>query len=259
MKVKTIKKDKEKSIYQVEGVKPGYINTLRRTMSSEVPVMAISEVEFKKNTSALYDEVLAHRMGMLSISTDLKGYNMPEEGAEKSSATHVTLTLKAKGPKVVYASELTSKDPNVKPVHGKTPIVNLAEGQELELSADACLGIGKNHSKWASGLITHNYKPKITVNNNSSKLKEYIDKYPKEAIKNGKIDEKALENNPRLIDACEGINEDIVKVEYEEENKDFLLEVESWGQLNPDEIVKKGVEVFDERLEEFNEALKKVK
>ena len=42
-----------------------FANTLRRLMIDEVPTMAIEEVEFQKNNSIAYDEMIAHRLGLV--------------------------------------------------------------------------------------------------------------------------------------------------------------------------------------------------
>jgi DNA-directed RNA polymerase subunit D len=147
---------KHKLIFSVKGVDVAYANTLRRIMGFEVPVMAIEDVEFRKNNSILYDEMIAHRLGLIPLSTDLKSYNIMNEckckGAGCASCT-VKLTLKAIGPCTVYASDIKSKDPEIKPIYGKMPIVKLLENQELELEATAFLGQGKDHSKWTTGLV----------------------------------------------------------------------------------------------------------
>ncbi|MFT4311517.1 MAG: DNA-directed RNA polymerase subunit D [Candidatus Woesearchaeota archaeon] len=241
--------------YEVKGVTPAYINSIRRIMASQVPVMAIKNVEFKKNSSALYDEMLAHRLGLLVLTTDLKSYNMP--GEVESAATHAKLTLKAKGPCNVYAKDITSSDKNIKPAHEKTLIVKLDEGQELEFVATATLGQGLEHMKWSPGLITYYYKPKITVNNKSKDFENFKQKYPPQIFKAEKIDE-ALINTPELIDACKNINKDIVNIEYKENQDEFILNIESWGQLKPKEIVEKAVEIFNEEIDEFKKALKNI-
>jgi DNA-directed RNA polymerase subunit D len=147
---------KHKLVFSVKGVDAAYANTLRRIMGFEVPVMAIEDVEFRKNSSILYDEMVAHRLGLVPLTTDLKSYNLMSEckckGAGCASCT-VKLTLKAQGPCTVYSSDIKTKDPEIKPVYGKMPIVKLLEGQELELEATAILGQGKDHSKWSTGLI----------------------------------------------------------------------------------------------------------
>lgn len=147
---------KNRLIFSVKGADTAYANTLRRIMGFEVPVMAIDEVEFRKNTSILYDEMIAHRLGLIPLSTDLKSYNMTSEckcKGEGCASCTVKLILKAQGPCTVYASDIKSKDPEIKPIFGKTPIVKLTGEQELEFEATAVLGQGKVHSKWCPGLV----------------------------------------------------------------------------------------------------------
>jgi len=255
MKLSVVKKKKEKLTFEITGTSVGYVNALRRIFMSYVPVMAISRVEFKQNTSTLYDEMVAHRLALISLKTDLKTYNMPKEGAEESAATHVTFTLKESGPKMVYASDLKSKDSKIVPVFPETPIVKLLEGQELEFTAVAHLGIGFEHAKWNAGLVSYYYKPKITVNNKSPKLKDFIDKYPPQIRKKDIIDADKIDS-PELIDACKDVCEDIVKIEYENPPKDFVFMLESFGQLTPDQIVNEGMAQFDAMLDEFGKLTK---
>ena len=207
MEIKLVENQDKKGrlIFSVKGVDTSYANTLRRIMGYVVPVMAIEEVEFRKNTSIVYDEMIAHRLGLVPLTTDLKSYNMMSEckckGAGCASCT-VKLTLKAVGPCTVYSSDIKSKDPEIKPVYGKMPIAKLLEGQEIELEATAILGQGREHSKWCPGLIFY--------------------KMPN-------------------VDGDE-----------------YTFTVESWGQLNPKEIVVKALDMYSKDLEEFAELVKKI-
>lgn len=257
MKLKLVNKKRDRITFEIGKTYVGYINTLRRVFMGEVPTMAVSEVEFKQNTSSLYDEIVAHRIGLLSIKTDLKSYNVPVPGAEESPATHLKLKLKESGLKMVYASNLKSSDPKVVPVFPETPIVKLLEGQELELVATANLGFGRDHSKWNTGMVSYYFKPKITVNNKSSKLKQFIDKYPPQIKKKDSIDVSKI-NTPELIDACKGVCEEVVKIEYDQPHTEFVFTIESYGQLTPDQIVTEGLKRYDQQLDEFNKLLKQI-
>ena len=147
---------KNRLIFSLSGVDTAYANTLRRMMGFEVPVMAIEDIEFRKNSSILYDELLAHRIGLIPLTTDLKSYDLMSEckckGVGCASCT-VKFVLKVQGPGTVYASDLKTKDPAIKPVYPKMPIVKLLEGQEVEFEATAILGKGRDHSKWCPGLV----------------------------------------------------------------------------------------------------------
>ncbi|RMD58060.1 DNA-directed RNA polymerase subunit D, partial [Candidatus Woesearchaeota archaeon] len=179
-------------------------NTLRRIMMESVPTMAIHEVEFIKNDSALYDEMLAHRLGLIPLTTDLKSYEIKKENEEYTAKNSLKLFLKAKGPCTVYAEQLESQDPKVKAAHPKTPIVKLLKGQELEFQATAILGVGKDHTKFAPCKAWYTQEYKVSVKNDHPDFEEYKNKYPKAAFAaNGKIDPKLIEKH-NLYDACKG-------------------------------------------------------
>ena len=211
--IELLKKDKKtgRVTFLLKGSTPAFANALRRIMIEGVPSMAIEDVEFVQNSSALYDEVLAHRLGLIPLSTDLKGYELRKPGDELSAKNSVKLILRAKGPCTVYAEDLKSKDPKVKPVYPKTPIVRLLKGQELELEATAVLGMGKEHVKFAPCLVWYTYKPKVTVNNGHKDFDKFKDKYPSQVFANGKIDAKLIEQH-NLYEACDGVNDEIVKI-----------------------------------------------
>jgi DNA-directed RNA polymerase subunit D len=228
-------------------------------MLVEVPVMAVEEVSFQKNSSALYDEIISHRLGLVVLKTDLKSYELPESEAdivERKAKCTLLLTLKAKGPKTVYASDLKTADPKVVPVYPKTVLLSLLKDQEIELEAVAVMGQGKSHAKWSPGHIHYTYSPIIKINNKDPKYSTYKNSYPKEAFnKKGELDADLIIKN-NLVDACEGVCEDIVKIEYDKDN--YIFYVETWGFLTPKEILMKSIDIMDEKLEELEKHIKKI-
>jgi DNA-directed RNA polymerase subunit D len=257
MKIKVINQKGNFLKFTLSEEDASFANSLRRIMVNKVPTMAIKEVEFRKNSSALYDEIVAHRLGLIPLKTDLKGYNVPSECSckgEGCAKCQAKLTLSAKGPKTVYASEIKSNDPKIGPVYPKTPIVKLIEGQELEFEATATLGMGKEHAKYSPGHIFYTNDCEIKVNNSSDKFEEFKDKFPPQVFKDKKID-KDLILKHELIDACEGVCEDIVKVEYIPNT--FIFNIESWGQLPPCDIFMESVESLKNTSENFVKELAK--
>ncbi len=265
MKVRLLgKKDKNKDriTFELSGVDISYANTLRRLLMNEVPAMAIEDIEFRKNDSGLYDEIVAHRMGLIPFKTDLKTYNLPSECKCKGKGCarcQLKMTLKAKGPGVVRASDIKTKDPKVKPVYPKMPIVELLEDQHLVLEATAVLGLGKMHAKWSPCLAYYKEMVGITITKQPDNKEEIVEQCPVDifAVKNDKLEiVKDKVNDCILCNACVDLSEGKVKVEPKNA---YAISVESWGQLEPKEIVIKGIDAYNKHLDEFTDLLAKVK
>ncbi len=258
MEIRPLEKSKDsmKLSFLIKGVEPAFVNTLRRTIIEEVPTMAIEDVEIKKNNSILYDEIVAHRLGLVPLKTDLKSYNLREEckcKGEGCARCQATLTLKSRAAGNVLSSELKPSDKNIVPVYENLPITKLIKGQSLEVEAYAVLGKGKQHSKWSPGLVYYYNETKITVNNDDKLLEEFKDSYPPQIFdKDGKIDRNLI-NSPSLIDACDGISK---LVEIEKKSDSFVFVIESWGQLDPKEIMLEAVNQIGKQFDEISELMK---
>lgn len=84
----------------LEGVDLSFANALRRVMIADIPTLAIDMVEIQQNTTALPDEFLSHRLGMIPlISTNCDNVLVDhrecacEEGCDRCS---VELSLHAR-------------------------------------------------------------------------------------------------------------------------------------------------------------------
>ncbi|MFB6213231.1 MAG: hypothetical protein ABEJ07_01560 [Candidatus Nanohaloarchaea archaeon] len=118
-------------------------NTLRRAMMTKVPTLAVEELRVAKNESALFDEVLANRVGQVP-------FTIPDNVDEEDT---VNIALKQEGPGTVLAEDLVAENDEAEPVNPETAIVELKEDQALEFEADARLGRGSEHAKHQGGTI----------------------------------------------------------------------------------------------------------
>src|SRR3989344_8156217 len=111
MKIEIIEKSGNNLKFSLEESTPAFANTLRRIMISEVPTLAIEDVELFDNSSALYDEMIALRLGLIPLTTNVKDYNFRDECTCKGkgcSKCTVTFALNKKGPGAVFSGDLKS-------------------------------------------------------------------------------------------------------------------------------------------------------
>lgn len=266
MEIRLLEKNKEKTkvSFILKNTTPSFANAIRRTIMDEVPTLAVEDVEFRKNSSILYDEIITHRLGLIPLNTDLKSYNLKEKctcKGEGCAKCQLKMVLKAKGPTTVYASDLKIKDPKVKPIYPQMPIVKLIKNQQVELEATAELGQGKVHAKWSPGLVYYKYKPAIEIDKKCDNCGKCVDVCPLNIFE---MKDKKLALNKdnvlkcHLCGACqEECPKDVIKIADNE--NEFLFYIESWGQLNYKEMLTEAVKIFQSHLDEFTDIMKKKK
>ena len=76
MKIEVLEKDETNLRVIVRDADVPLMNALRRIVLAEVPSMAIDEVVMIENSSILQDEMIAHRLGLVPLKTDLDAYNL---------------------------------------------------------------------------------------------------------------------------------------------------------------------------------------
>ncbi|MDH5431920.1 MAG: DNA-directed RNA polymerase subunit alpha, partial [Nitrosopumilus sp.] len=64
-----VSKDNQKIAVKLRGIPLQYANALRRVCLNGVPVFAIDTVDIIENSSVLPDEGLAHRLGLIPLTT----------------------------------------------------------------------------------------------------------------------------------------------------------------------------------------------
>src|SRR3989338_182367 len=210
-------------------------NAIRRSVS-EIPTLAIDEVEIFKNDSALYDEVLAHRLGLIPIVTD----------KSVSSKSKIEFKLTKIGPCTVYSGDLKG---GADIAEDKIPLTILgSEGDKLELVAKAALGKGVDHSKHISGLCYYRYILEV-------KSSPEVDKI----VQNSKGLIKAEKKGSNwLCDLNETDFDEVKKADKEavSDSDEILFIVESFGMLPAKDILAKSIEALEDNLDEFEKSIK---
>lgn len=256
IKVKVLSKKGKPLEALIQGTDVVMMNTMRRLILEEVPTMAIETVEFYDNSSAMFDEYLAHRLGLIPLTTNLKTYKLPEEccGGECAKCS-VMLTLDVKGPGPVLSGDFKSKDPKVKPAVKDIPIIKLAKNQSLRLEAKAVLGKGKKHAKWQAASVGYRYVYEIEADKSLEKPGEIAKVCPHKAlgVKAGKL---AL-TEPLACDSCgECVVVSKKKVKVKPVKDSFIFTLDSKGALSNKEIISKACEVGTAKIRELEKELK---
>jgi len=253
--------------FVVRGVDVPFANALRRIMLAEVPSMAIDDVVIIQNSSVLNDEILAHRLGLIPLKTDLDSYNLPEECTCKSefgcNLCRVALTLEAEAKEntiTVYSGNMVSENPDIAPVSDRISIVKLAPDQKIRLEAYARLGKGKKHAKWQPVSVSaYRYLPQIKIDAVScDACEECVEICPKDIlVKTGKSIETRNEIECTLCRDCvEACPKDPTAIEISWEKDAFVFDVESTGALPAERVLFEGLNILDKKFEDFQKELR---
>ena len=267
MKIEVLEKNDINLRIAVRDADVPLMNALRRLALAEVPCMAIEEVVMIENSSILQDEIIAHRLGLTPLTTNLDAYNLPEECECKSefgcSSCRVTLTLDAEardGTRTVYSGEVVSENPEIVPVSDRIPIIKLAKNQKLKLEAYARLGRGKTHAKWQPvSMCAYKYYPKITPpTERCEDCSKCVDICPKKvlAIKDSKVDVRDLLACNLCMDCVDACPKKPSPLTVEWEKNAFVMNVESTGALPPERVLREATKLLGKQLDEFEEQIK---
>jgi DNA-directed RNA polymerase subunit D len=268
LEIKIIEKNELTARLIVDGVDTAFMNSLRRIILAEVPSMAIDEVVVVENSSMLHDEILAHRLGLIPLKTDLDSYNLPEECPCKSelgcNLCRVSLTLDAEAKdnlKTVYSGDLTSENPNIRPVSDRIPIAKLAPYQKIRLEAYARLGKGEKHAKWQPvSVCAYKHFPKLKIDEKlCDSCGKCVDVCPKRVLTITETGKKLELRNVIDCTVCKDCVDVCPKspsaVEVSWDKEVFVLDLESIGALPVERIVFEALKVLDKKAESFLEQL----
>lgn len=216
-------------------------NTIRRYLN-QVPTLAVEEVEISKNDSALYDETVAHRIGLIPLKMD------------KLTKDSVQMKLSVKKEGFVYSGELTG---GADVVYDNIPITALKKGQEIEIVATAKVGKGEEHAKFSPGLMF--YRNIFDVKVEKDCPQEVVEVCPQDIFKSK--DGKVVAEDIQRCDMCEACTElcekkgkkDSIKITP---TKELLIILEAFGQLSVEEMIKGSIKELKKDLADVSKKIK---
>ncbi len=271
MELEVIEKSDNNLIFVVSGISIEMANAIRRIILTEIPVMAIDEVIILKNDSPLYDEIVAHRLGLIPLKTNLDNYNLPRDcscGGYGCSLCQVSLTCEITNttnkPMVINSGDLNSNDPDVVPVHNEIPILKIDKNSKVIIEAYAILGTGKQHAKFSAiSNCAYRFYPviefdesKVTdVEEQNIIVKMCPDNLYELSNKKLKLKDDYWKTCT-LCKACEENSDGKIIVSWKDDT--YIFSIESDGVLPFDVLIKKTFEIFLNKINEFVTKLEEI-
>lgn len=273
MDIEILEMAERKGKFILKSSSPAMANALRRTMLSDIPKMAIDKVEFHlgpimvddkeyESVTPLFDEIIAHRLGMIPVPTDYELFTYQDEcscGGEGCPSCALMYSLNKIGPCTVLSGDMMPLgNPDLKVKDENIPIVELTDGQAVLIYATAVMGTAKKHVKWQAAFgVGYKYLPVISVDPakaDDSDVLEVIKLCPRHVFgeKNGKL---AVVNplECSLCETCKEATNGAVEVKGDDTN--FLFTFETDGSLTAEQVLDKAVEILASETKELAEQI----
>ncbi|CAL0331287.1 unnamed protein product [Lupinus luteus] len=285
VKIRELKDDYAK--FELRDTDASIANALRRVMIAEVPTIAIDLVEIETNSSVLNDEFLAHRLGLIPLTSE-RAMSMrfsrdcdacDGDGQCEFCSVEFHLRVKCMTDQTldVTSKDLISSDHTVTPVDFNDSsliqssdvntnrgiiIVKLRRGQELKLRAIARKGIGKDHAKWSpAATVTFMYEPEIHINEDLmesltlEEKKEWVESSPTHVFdidvvtqQVTVVDPEAYTYDDEVIKKAEAMGKPGL-VEINAKQDSFIFTVESTGAVKASQLVLNAIEILKTKLD----------
>jgi DNA-directed RNA polymerase subunit D len=254
--VQFIERSDRDARFLVHPITPAFANGIRRAMIADVPTLSVDTVRIVENSSVMFDEQIGHRLGMVPLTTPPGEFEIGDT---------VTLSIDVEAPDTAYSGDLVSSDDMVEPADENVPIIELREGQRLEVEADAVLDYGKSHAKHQGGVaVSYGHLQYVEVLGDRD---EFADEEPN--ILRGVIEERAPEH--AVQDEGEPEEGDLVPTgEFDHDltkrypGKElavhdvpdaFVFDVETDGSLTVEQLVTRAAGTLADRAEELEDAV----
>ena len=266
MEIEVRSQSDDEMVFIVRDAEVPFINAIRRVAMVNVPKIAIEDVNIIRNDSAMFNEVLAHRLGLTPLVSDLdalEGLSLPEDDDWGEYTNGIMFHLNEVGPKVVYSKDLISSDSKIKPVYDTIPLVKLKDGEELNIEAVAKAGYGKEHAKWMPTTVcAYKQYPEITFNDDVEIDYDCAQACPRGILKSDRRSKKikiieehedspliGVENCAMCKSCVRASDNGYINVGFKP--NDFIFRIETDGAMPPKEVLLKACDVLGEKADKF--------
>ena len=281
MKVNILQMEDYYAQIEFKDVNYSFVNSVRRSLVSMVPCLALHEIDFHmgslgsyvdeesgdereyESISAMFNEIVAHRIGMLPIPTDEKTIEAFSDSiGDDSKQPDIMYSLHKQGPCTVYSGDLepVSGDDSLVIPETNVPIVKLAEGQAILVYAKAKMGNAQKHTKWQCAVAPRFYQaPTITVSSGkgSKAIFDIVDK--KDFKKKGKshVIDNPVKAHAALNKLEQLWNDKEAKESMEVSTKKdhFIFEFETNGAMKASLALEQALKALDGHCNEFASAI----
>ena len=281
MKVNVLQMEDYYAQIEFKDVNYSFVNSVRRSLVSMVPCLALHEIDFHmgslgsyvdeesgdereyESISAMFNEIVAHRIGMLPIPTDEKTIEaFGDSIGDESKQPDIMYSLHKQGPCTVYSGDLepVSGDDSLVIPETNVPIVKLAEGQAILVYAKAKMGNAQKHTKWQCAVAPRFYQaPTITVSSGkgSKAIFDIVDK--KDFKKKGKshVIDNPVKAHAALNKLEQLWNDKEAKESMEVSTKKdhFIFEFETNGAMKANLALEQALKALDGHCNEFASAI----
>ena len=259
MEIEVKSNDGDEMVFIIRDAEVPFVNAIRRIAMMEVPKIAIEDVNIVQNDSAMFNEVLAHRLGLTPLVSNLDaidGMSMADECdcEEYCPKCSVSFTLNKVGSGIIYSKDLNSDDDIIKPVYDTIPLLKLKDDEIVEFEAVAKIGLGKDHAKWIPTTVcAYKQYPKITFNEEAEVNYDLADVCPRGILKSDRRSKKLkildIEDCSMCKSCVRADENDYISIEFEPNN--FIFKIETDGSMPPEEVLLKACDVLSDKADKF--------
>lgn len=266
MDIEIIEMTDRKAKFLIKDSSPAMANALRRTLLRDIPKMAIDKVEFHlgpsmvdgrefESNTPLFDEIIAHRLGMVPVPTDFELFGPQENcvcGGEGCPNCTIMYSLNKHGPATLMSGDLMPLgDQTLKVKDEFIPIVELNDGQAVLIYAIANMGTARQHIKWQAAFgVGYRYLPHVSVKGKCDgdclKVAEMCPKHVFSA-EGGKLKVVKEQDCVLCMTCVEETEPGVIEVTADDRN--FIFSFETDGSMTSEQALNKAIEILSKEYD----------